>query len=215
MIRLCGRWLWRFELHGLAAPRKSAPSPPSAGPPAIQLGAGQSGPGQNHITALEHILAFLSMQGVTLNLGGKPLLDSADLSVEIGDRLCLVGRNGAGKSSSAFLALLGGQMLPIPACLSAPARSLARCLRMCRNTGATRFAQNRGRGYWAKKGELLRRAHMGQSTAWRSQAAGSATAMCWRSSPSGAEPRCRLYFAFWRHKAARGAGARSSALKIS
>ena len=59
---------------------------------------------------LENILAFLSMQGVTLNLGGKPLLDSADLSVEIGDRLCLVGRNGAGKSS--LLALLGGQMQP-------------------------------------------------------------------------------------------------------
>ena len=50
------------------------------------------------------------MQGVTLNLGGKPLLDAADLSVEIGERLCLVGRNGAGKSS--LLALLGGQMQP-------------------------------------------------------------------------------------------------------
>ncbi len=55
-------------------------------------------------------MAFLSMQGVTLNLGGKPLLDAADLSVEIGDRLCLAGRNGAGKSS--LLALLGGQMQP-------------------------------------------------------------------------------------------------------
>ena len=71
---------------------------------------GPLAPGQNHITVLEQILAFLSMQGVTLNLGGKPLLDSADLSVEIGDRLCLVGRNGAGKSS--LLALLGGQMQP-------------------------------------------------------------------------------------------------------
>jgi len=55
-------------------------------------------------------LAFLSMQGVTLNLGGKPLLDAADLSVETGERICLVGRNGAGKSS--LLALLGGQMAP-------------------------------------------------------------------------------------------------------
>ena len=55
-------------------------------------------------------MAFLSMQGVTLNLGGKPLLDAADLSVETGERLCLVGRNGAGKSS--LLALLGGQMQP-------------------------------------------------------------------------------------------------------
>lgn len=50
------------------------------------------------------------MQGVTLNLGGKPLLDAADLSVEAGERLCLVGRNGAGKSS--LLALLGGQRQP-------------------------------------------------------------------------------------------------------
>ncbi len=50
------------------------------------------------------------MQGVTLNLGGKPLLDAADLFVETGERVCLVGRNGAGKSS--LLALLGGQMQP-------------------------------------------------------------------------------------------------------
>ena len=55
-------------------------------------------------------MAFLSMQGVTLNLGAKPLLDAADLSVETGERICLVGRNGAGKSS--LLALLGGQMAP-------------------------------------------------------------------------------------------------------
>ena len=55
-------------------------------------------------------MAFLSMQGVTLNLGGKPLLDAADLSVEVGERLCLAGRNGAGKSS--LLALLDGQRAP-------------------------------------------------------------------------------------------------------
>ena len=55
-------------------------------------------------------MAFLSMQGVTLNLGGKPLLDVADFSVETGERLCLVGRNGAGKSS--LLALLGGRIQP-------------------------------------------------------------------------------------------------------
>ena len=55
-------------------------------------------------------MAFLSMQGVTLNLGGKPLLDAADFSVESGERLWLVGRNGAGKSS--LLTLLGGQRQP-------------------------------------------------------------------------------------------------------
>jgi ATP-binding cassette subfamily F protein uup len=42
---------------------------------------------------------LLTLQGVTLTLGGKPLLDCADLSVDPGARLCLVGRNGSGKST--------------------------------------------------------------------------------------------------------------------
>jgi ATP-binding cassette subfamily F protein uup len=42
---------------------------------------------------------LLSLQGITLTLGGKPLLDGADLSVGAGERLCLVGRNGSGKST--------------------------------------------------------------------------------------------------------------------
>lgn len=55
-------------------------------------------------------MAFLSMQGVSLNLGGKALLENADLFIDSGERVCLVGRNGAGKSS--LLALLGGQSQP-------------------------------------------------------------------------------------------------------
>ena len=55
-------------------------------------------------------LALLSMQGVSLNLGGKPLLDHVDFALEAGERVCLVGRNGAGKST--LLALLAGQMQP-------------------------------------------------------------------------------------------------------
>ncbi len=42
---------------------------------------------------------LLALAGVTLTLGGKPLLDGADLSVVPGARLCLVGRNGSGKST--------------------------------------------------------------------------------------------------------------------
>jgi ATP-binding cassette subfamily F protein uup len=42
---------------------------------------------------------LLTLQGLTLTLGGKPLLDGADLSVLPGARLCLVGRNGSGKST--------------------------------------------------------------------------------------------------------------------
>ena len=55
-------------------------------------------------------MALLSLQGVTLNLGGKTLLDKADLHVEQGERVCLVGRNGVGKSS--LMALLSGDLTP-------------------------------------------------------------------------------------------------------
>ena len=55
-------------------------------------------------------MALLSLQGVTLNLGGKTLLDTVDLHVEQGERVCLVGRNGVGKSS--LMALLSGDLTP-------------------------------------------------------------------------------------------------------
>lgn len=42
---------------------------------------------------------LLSLQGITLTLGGKPLLEEVDFSVSPGARLCLVGRNGSGKST--------------------------------------------------------------------------------------------------------------------
>jgi ATP-binding cassette subfamily F protein uup len=42
---------------------------------------------------------LLALHGVTLTLGGKPLLEGADLSVAPSARLCVVGRNGSGKST--------------------------------------------------------------------------------------------------------------------
>ena len=60
-------------------------------------------------------MSLLTISGLTLRMGGRTLLDHADLSVEAGRRIGLVGRNGAGKSTllraiSGELGLDGGEI---------------------------------------------------------------------------------------------------------
>src|SRR6202790_923871 len=47
---------------------------------------------------------------VALSFGRKPLLDDADLQIRRGERVCLLGRNGEGKSS--LLQLITGHIVP-------------------------------------------------------------------------------------------------------
>jgi energy-coupling factor transporter ATP-binding protein EcfA2 len=47
---------------------------------------------------------------VSLSFGLKPLLDAADLQIRRGERVCLLGRNGEGKSS--LLQLITRQIAP-------------------------------------------------------------------------------------------------------
>ena len=44
-------------------------------------------------------MALLALTGAVIRLGGRSLLDGADLSIDAGRRIGLVGRNGAGKST--------------------------------------------------------------------------------------------------------------------
>jgi len=53
-------------------------------------------------------MALLRLQNVHLAFGGEPLLDGVELNIEAGERLCLIGRNGAGKSS--LMRLLAGEI---------------------------------------------------------------------------------------------------------
>ena len=53
---------------------------------------------------------LLALQGATVTFGGTPLFESVDLAIGRGDKLCLVGRNGTGKST--LLRLLAGEALP-------------------------------------------------------------------------------------------------------
>lgn len=66
-------------------------------------------PGRS-ITFISRTMALIDLKNVTLALGGPPILDSADLRVEKGERICLLGRNGEGKST--LLRLLAGAMKP-------------------------------------------------------------------------------------------------------
>ena len=53
---------------------------------------------------------ILSINSIDHAFGGPKLLDAASLQVEAGDRICLFGRNGTGKST--LLHLINGDLLP-------------------------------------------------------------------------------------------------------
>lgn len=55
-------------------------------------------------------MSLLQLKNVTLAYGSKPLLDGADLTLESGERVCLLGRNGTGKTS--LMRLLTGEEAP-------------------------------------------------------------------------------------------------------
>ena len=55
-------------------------------------------------------MALLGMQDVTIAFGGPPVLDRAAFSIERGERVCMLGRNGTGKST--VMKLLDGSIAP-------------------------------------------------------------------------------------------------------
>jgi ABC transport system ATP-binding/permease protein len=55
-------------------------------------------------------MTLLQLQAVSLAFGGPLILDRVDFQIEPGERVCLVGRNGEGKTS--LLKLLSGDLTP-------------------------------------------------------------------------------------------------------
>lgn len=54
-------------------------------------------------------MALLTLRNITVSFGGPVLFDQINLAIESGDKICLVGRNGTGKST--LLKLLNGQII--------------------------------------------------------------------------------------------------------
>lgn len=57
---------------------------------------------------MPHLMALLSLQNIQIAFGGPKLLDGVTLQVEPGERICLLGRNGEGKST--LLKIVSGEL---------------------------------------------------------------------------------------------------------
>jgi ABC transport system ATP-binding/permease protein len=61
-----------------------------------------------HANNYEVAVALITLRDITLAFGGPPLFDGINLQIEPGDRLCLMGRNGTGKST--LMKLISGEL---------------------------------------------------------------------------------------------------------
>ena len=55
-------------------------------------------------------MSLLTIRDLSISIKGRPLLENADLSVDPGRRIGLIGRNGAGKST--LLRAIVGDLIP-------------------------------------------------------------------------------------------------------
>jgi ATP-binding cassette subfamily F protein uup len=55
-------------------------------------------------------MALISLNDITVGFGGQPILDHVDMQIARGERVCLLGRNGTGKTT--LMKVIGGEIQP-------------------------------------------------------------------------------------------------------
>jgi ABC transport system ATP-binding/permease protein len=55
-------------------------------------------------------MSCISLHSITIAFGGLPVLDGVSLDIHKGQRICIVGRNGVGKST--LMKIIGGDLVP-------------------------------------------------------------------------------------------------------
>ncbi|OHB59103.1 MAG: ABC transporter ATP-binding protein [Planctomycetes bacterium GWF2_42_9] len=71
-------------------------------------------------------MAVIGIQDVSIGFGGRPLLENINLQFEAGERICLLGRNGVGKTS--FMKLITGSVIPEKGTISFKPKISITCL---------------------------------------------------------------------------------------
>ena len=64
--------------------------------------------GKTRGTSYNGRMSLIQLQRVDFSIGGPLLLEHVDLSIEANERVCIVGRNGEGKS--ALMKLIAGEL---------------------------------------------------------------------------------------------------------
>ena len=55
-------------------------------------------------------MALITLRDICMSFGAEPLLDRVNLTVASGERICLLGRNGVGKTT--LMGIIGGSLSP-------------------------------------------------------------------------------------------------------
>ncbi|WP_339800898.1 ATP-binding cassette domain-containing protein [uncultured Marinobacter sp.] len=98
-------------------------------------------------------MPLLTLEGISLAFGVHPLLDNASLFVEPGERVCLLGRNGEGKST--LLKIISGEVTPDAGVVRLESGATLAVLPQNLPSHDTRTAYDVVAGAFPETGELL------------------------------------------------------------